>query len=530
VAEGTPPTVARAGLDVRQATDPSGRSPWRIAAGLLPAAWFASVAVALASRPLLPIDETRYASVAWEMWRSGQYLVPYLNGAPYSDKPPLLFWLILAGWRLVGPVELWARLIGPACGVVSLALVAALAKRLWPERGSVSRMAPIMLAATFVWLVYSTLLLFDTVLTVCVLIAVIGIVDTRHGRRSGLVLIAVGTGLGIVAKGPVVFIHVLPAMLLVRWWDVRRNEPGGLPDRAGPGLRRWPLAVAGATLGGVGIALAWAIPAAMSGGPDYARAIFVGQTAGRVVNSFAHRRPLWWYVPNLLWMLLPWILWPLAWRSTRMRWRDRLARDTGLRLCSAIVVPAFAIFSVVSGKQVHYLLPEVPFVTLAVASLLADGAQEAAADDRAARRVRWIALAAFGLLAAVSLVAIRPLHERYDLRPVATHLSSIERAGEPIAHEERYAGQYTFLGRLRHPLVEIPRDSIPVWLTRHPTGRVVTYARSPNAPGPGIAEFVHRLGNRFVIVRTASPSDRKASPPTVHDDRIRHEPPRIENP
>ena len=307
---------------VRHTGDPRDRSEWGIATILIPIVWLASVATAIASRPLLPIDETRYASVAWEMWRNGQYLVPHLNGAPYSDKPPLLFWLILAGWRVVGPVELWARLIGPVCGVASLVLTAALAKRLWPERGSVSRVAPIVLAATLVWLVYSTLLLFDTVLTVCVLVAVIGIVDTRRGRTSGLVRIAIGTGLGILAKGPVVFIHVLPAMLLVAWWDVRRHEPGGLRDTVAPSFRRWPLAVVGATLAGVGIALAWAIPAAVNGGPDYARAIFIGQTAGRVVNSFAHRRPFWWYVPNLLWMLLPWLVWPVAWSVRRVRWRD----------------------------------------------------------------------------------------------------------------------------------------------------------------------------------------------------------------
>ncbi len=334
----------------------------------------------------------------------------------------------------------------------------------------------------------------------------IGIVDTRRGRGSGLVLIAIGTGLGILSKGPVVFIHVLPAMLLVRWWDVRRHEPGGSRDAAGPRLRRWPVV------------------------------IFIGQTAGRVVNSFAHRRPFWWYLPNLLWMLLPWLVWPVVWRSTRrrqmrpMRWRDTLARDGGLRLCMAVVVPAFAVFSIVSGKQVHYLLPEVPFVALAIASLVADATHETNADDGTVRRVRWIALAAFGFLAAVSVAGIRPLHDRYDLRPVAAHLSSVERSGEPIAHEGRYAGQYTFLGRLRHPLVEIPRDSVPVWLVRHPNGRVVTYDRSPNAPGPGVAEVVHRLGDRFVIVRAASPSGQKASPPTVRDDRIRHEPPRIENP
>ena len=194
---------------VRHPADRLGRSRWRVGTILLPTVWLASVATALASRPLLPIDETRYASVAWEMWRSGQYLVPHLNGAPYSDKPPLLFWLILAGWRLVGPVELWVRLIGPACGVASLALTAVLAKRLWPERGSVSQVAPIILAATLVWLVYSTLLLFDTVLTVCVLVAVIGTVDTRRGLRHGLVLIAIGTG-------PVSYTHLtLPTILRV---------------------------------------------------------------------------------------------------------------------------------------------------------------------------------------------------------------------------------------------------------------------------------------------------------------------------
>ncbi|VAW80265.1 Polymyxin resistance protein ArnT, undecaprenyl phosphate-alpha-L-Ara4N transferase; Melittin resistance protein PqaB, partial [hydrothermal vent metagenome] len=34
-------------------------------------------------RPLLPVDETRYLSVAWEMWWRGDFLVPYLNGEAY---------------------------------------------------------------------------------------------------------------------------------------------------------------------------------------------------------------------------------------------------------------------------------------------------------------------------------------------------------------------------------------------------------------------------------------------------------------
>ena len=46
--------------------------------------------VALYARPLTPIDETRYISVAWEMWLRGDPLVPFKNGAPYSHKPPLI--------------------------------------------------------------------------------------------------------------------------------------------------------------------------------------------------------------------------------------------------------------------------------------------------------------------------------------------------------------------------------------------------------------------------------------------------------
>jgi 4-amino-4-deoxy-L-arabinose transferase-like glycosyltransferase len=375
--------------------------------------------------------------------------------------------------------------------------------------------------------VFSTLLLFDTVLAACVLLAVVGLVDSRRGRSSGFILLAIGIGFGVLAKGPVVFIHVLPAIVLARWWDVRHGRSNG-PPAAGPG-RRWPLAVAGAVLLGAGIALAWAVPAAIAGGPSYARAIFIGQSAGRVVNSFAHRRPVWWYVPNLLWMLLPWAAWPLLWRSVKAAWvRRQLAGDQGIRLCLAVAVPALAVFSVVSGKQVHYLVPEMPFIALGLARLVA-GAAEGAEHDRLTRRVSWVAVGAFGVMAVVSVAASPYLHDRYDLRPVAMHLSSAEQAGRPIAHEGRYSGQYTFLGHLHGPLAEIPTDGIDPWLLQHPNGRVVTYARSPNAAGPGVPMLVHRFGSRYVIVRGVDPRGERVSRSARSDDRIR-QPPRVETP
>ncbi|MGH8215342.1 MAG: ArnT family glycosyltransferase [Rhodanobacteraceae bacterium] len=51
--------------------------------------------------PPIPIDETHYLTAAWEMYNCGQWLVPTVNGARYSDKSPLLFWLIAGGRKIV---------------------------------------------------------------------------------------------------------------------------------------------------------------------------------------------------------------------------------------------------------------------------------------------------------------------------------------------------------------------------------------------------------------------------------------------
>jgi len=78
-------------------------------------------------RTPFPVDETRYLSVAWEMWHNGDFILPTLNGEPYSHKPPLLFWLMHAGWALFGVNDYSPRLISMIAGLASLPLVSAIA-------------------------------------------------------------------------------------------------------------------------------------------------------------------------------------------------------------------------------------------------------------------------------------------------------------------------------------------------------------------------------------------------------------------
>ncbi|MDP5347142.1 MAG: hypothetical protein NWQ32_01975, partial [Paracoccaceae bacterium] len=70
-------------------------------------------------RPLLPIDETRYLSVAWEMRLGDHWIVPFKNGLPYDHKPPLLFWLINLVW-IPGVSEFTGRLVAPAFSLATI--------------------------------------------------------------------------------------------------------------------------------------------------------------------------------------------------------------------------------------------------------------------------------------------------------------------------------------------------------------------------------------------------------------------------
>ncbi len=498
------------------------RSSWRDA--LLLALLLALLTAVALGRPLLPIDETRYAGVAWEMWARGDFLVPYRNGLPYHHKPPLLFWLIHAGWALFGVNEWWPRLISPLFAAGTLALTALLARRLWPQRPAIAATAPFLLLSSLLFAYFATALMFDAMLACFVALGLLGLVEAAQGRGArGFTLLALGLGGALYAKGPVALLHLLPAALAAPWWaqrDASRSWP------------RWYLGVGAAVLGGAALILAWAVPAAVAGGPEYRQAIFWGQTAGRMTSSFAHRAPWWFYLAWLPLMLLPWLTWPRLWRSL---WRARgsgLAQEPGVRLTLLVLLVGLLAFTLISGKRWHYLLPQfAPFALLAAraldatsgrradlrlpaAILLAGGlalaavaALRAGADDRLVLVAAGVALAAIGgvllrqpsrspradvrALATAVLLAYAVglgaadwlLRAPLDVSATAAQLARYEAEGRPVAIVGDYHGQWQLAGRLRRPLQQIEREQADAWLAAHPDGRlIIVYKRADELP------------------------------------------------
>ena len=73
----------------------------------------------LGSLPLVGPDEPRYAEVAREMLMRRNLITPTLGGMPWFEKPPLLYWMMMLSYRVLGVSEYAARL-GPAiCGLLT---------------------------------------------------------------------------------------------------------------------------------------------------------------------------------------------------------------------------------------------------------------------------------------------------------------------------------------------------------------------------------------------------------------------------
>ena len=519
-------------------------------AALLFAGWALLVALAQVLRPILPVDETRYVSVAWEMWRRGDFLVPHLNGLPYSEKPPLLFWLMHLGWGVFGVNEWWPRLVPSLFGLVNLFLTAALARRLWPDRPEVARAAPAVLLGFLLWATLTTLIMFDMLVATCALVAVLAIHGAAHdGWRRRLrcwVTTGLALGLGVLAKGPVALLLPMLVAVSAPWWGK------GMARR--PGGWRWWAGLAGAVAVCAVVALAWALPAASAGGEAYGRAILLTQTEERVVHALAHPHPWWWYLALLPLLLYPYSLWPPLWRAAARQARQGLAGlETGLRLGLAWTVPGLLGFSLISGKQPHYLVPLCPPFALMVARLLDNGAPVrrwhlafplggvillgaamtlVAPLSGVLDAPEWATLVSPGagvvlllttvgffmgywrvfsgrpaaptlvslaLLAGVHIGFAEAAERAYDLEPISHYLSVIERQGRPIAFVGPYHGQFHFLGRLERPFQVIDPGAEHRWILQHPDGKVVQdYQYMPY--GMREADFIQPYRDDYLAV------------------------------
>jgi 4-amino-4-deoxy-L-arabinose transferase-like glycosyltransferase len=408
------------------------------------------IGAGLGLRDPWPADEPRFALIAQDMLRSGDWLIPRVGGDLYADKPPFYFWLMASAMALTGSLRSGFLLPSLLAGIGTVLLVYDLLRRARGREVALAGAFVLLVTFQFTWQARQAQI--DGVLCLLTTLSLYGLL--RHlllGPAPGWFVAGwAAAGLGVITKGVgfLPLLVLLPFVLLARrGWPAPVEAVGGL----------W-LPGAAAMLVAIGV---WFVPmmlATAAGGEllAYRNEILFEQTVTRYAGAWHHHEPPWHYLTHVipvLWLplvaLVPW-LWP--------RWRMALrGRDLFVAVLLAWVVLVLVFFSASSGKRGVYVLPAVPALAMAAAPWLPELLRA-----RGPRRLAFglaVVLAALAALGAAYFSLDARAAERvvrdFGLHPVPPLAVAAVAAAVPVVWLRLRDGWLAYAGAMLAVLVTI---------------------------------------------------------------------------
>ncbi|MGC2745619.1 MAG: glycosyltransferase family 39 protein [Candidatus Angelobacter sp.] len=315
-------------------------------------------------------DEPRYAQIAREMLARHDWIVPTLNGAPWLEKPALLYWKMMNSYAIFGVTD-WAARIPAAFHATAVVFGIFFFMRRFRFG---SELDAAMIAASSAGMIgFGRGASTDMLISAPFALAMMCWWTWHQTSKKVWLLIFYGLlGVGALAKGP-----VAPALavLVVGAYAVLRRD-GKIFLRS--------LSVTGFALFFV-IVLPWYI-AVQHKVPQFFRVFFIEHNLERFgTNLYQHSQPFWYYIPVFLLATVPWTLFAVPalidagknawkwWRTTPQPTDGEpttvdAADDDGLPsfLFLWIVVP-IVFFSISRAKLPGYILPSIPAAALLTA-------------------------------------------------------------------------------------------------------------------------------------------------------------------
>ncbi|CAG9166257.1 Undecaprenyl phosphate-alpha-4-amino-4-deoxy-L-arabinose arabinosyl transferase [Cupriavidus pinatubonensis] len=327
-----------------------------LAIGLALVLWIATLSV----RPLYEPDEGRYAEVPREMYVSGDWITPRLNGIKFFDKPPLQYWATASAYELFGPSEWTARVWSALVGLFGALVAWWAARSLYGSQ--IGFAAALALTGAPLWILGSNLTTTDigvgALLGSAVLVFAVAF-QKSDSRLYPMVWLLVG--LAFLAKGLIAV--VLPAATLLAYACLTRQYARFLSAR----FWRWSLLA-------LLVSTPWLVIVSLRN-PEFLNYFFIHEHFARFSSSIHERdKPFWFFIVVTLAGVLPFA--GLLPRTFALNPRyARISRSFDSRLFLSLwVLVVLVFFSLSKSKLPLYILPAFP----PLAVLIAQGAMSAA--------------------------------------------------------------------------------------------------------------------------------------------------------
>jgi 4-amino-4-deoxy-L-arabinose transferase-like glycosyltransferase len=326
-------------------------------------------------------SEFRWAEIAREMMRTGNYFWPTINGHLYYDKPLGSYWLVVASTRVTGGLnEAAARIPCAIAGLLAVALLILIARRLYDLRTGV--IAGFVLATSFSFVFFSRHASAD-VETITGELAALLLFLKHEDRPIGwwVVWLWIIMAITSLTKGLLGF--VLPIMVMGLYATLsdewarfgERILHGSLVDRIRWVLdrNRWLFNWRSIIAIPIGLAI-YMTPFRIS------RAI-MGSGAGldmvyrenvvRFFEPFDHRGPIYLYLYVIFALMAPWaIVLPAA--LVQVHHERRIDAEPGRsdRFTLVFFWATFIFFTVSGSRRSYYILPILPPAAMLIARML----------------------------------------------------------------------------------------------------------------------------------------------------------------
>ena len=314
--------------------------------------------------PLLGPDEPRYAQVAREMLLHGDPITPTLGGHTWFEKPPLLYWLMIAAAKVLGMNE-WSARLGPAiCGLLTIAAVYWVGRE--TERASgvadFGIWSALVTASCLGLIVFSRAASFDVVITMTTTWSLaFFLMHELSRKRWHLAGFYVFVGLSLLAKGLVGV--VLPFGVVGSYYLLRRRWP----ERRVFVSLVWGLPLA------VAVSAIWYGPVIAKHGWSFIDEFFVQHHFARYTsNKYKHPQPVYFFPAIVLMLTLPWtafLIDALA-KVRKWNWRGDDPLNIVRVFSAAWLLLPIVFFSFSGSKLPGYVLPVLPAAAFLMAERL----------------------------------------------------------------------------------------------------------------------------------------------------------------
>ncbi len=348
------------------------------------------------------------AQIARNMLASGDWVTARLDGVPYLEKAPLIYWMMAWSYRVLG-IHDWAARLPLAFAVVLLCWFTYRFGR-WAFDEEAGLYAGVVLATSVGLFLFTRILIPDATLTLAITAAIwawLRLLDPQEDHRlRWSVILGASLGAGLLLKGLIAI--VFPLMAAFAYMAVTRQL------FSARSWRQLNIGVVAAVA--LAIAVPWHVLAilhnppyfvfSMHSGPGLYRGFFWFYFFNEHLLRFLNLRyprdyntvpRLWFWLLNLVW-IFPWSAYLLAAPGLSYKPTSRAGRVRLMAVCWISVVMLFFTFST---TQEYYSMPIYPALALLIGSGLSSSGRWISAGTRILLTIFTVLFATLSVLLAL---------------------------------------------------------------------------------------------------------------------------------